>query len=154
MKEVFDTLFYLRNLVLPKLEDARMRKLIGKALDAKVIIPYTGDAERFDDWVTASSHRQDFQTLIGVSQLIIWDYGSAETPESANGLLSLEEKDNLLNNSALGGYLIKVVHADGQKCERCWHWETDIDPHHPKHPTICGRCIRAVEANADPQRTA
>src|ERR1039457_515628 len=27
-----------------------------------------------------------------------------------------------------------VVHADGQKCERCWHWETDIGQN-PEHPT-------------------
>jgi isoleucyl-tRNA synthetase len=38
-----------------------------------------------------------------------------------------------------------VSKADGQKCERCWHWETDIGPEfHPDHPTICGRCVEAV----------
>ena len=37
-----------------------------------------------------------------------------------------------------------VVHADGQKCERCWHWETDVGQN-PEHPTICGRCIEAVK---------
>ena len=36
-----------------------------------------------------------------------------------------------------------VVHADGQKCERCWHWETDIGQN-AAHPTICGRCVEAV----------
>jgi isoleucyl-tRNA synthetase len=35
--------------------------------------------------------------------------------------------------------------ADGQKCERCWHWETDIGSD-PQHPTICGaRCVTAVK---------
>lgn len=36
-----------------------------------------------------------------------------------------------------------VAHASGQKCERCWRWETDvgIDAH---HPTLCGRCVGAV----------
>jgi isoleucyl-tRNA synthetase len=39
-----------------------------------------------------------------------------------------------------------VAHADGQKCERCWHWEMDIGPEfHPEHPTICGRCVEAVK---------
>jgi isoleucyl-tRNA synthetase len=38
-----------------------------------------------------------------------------------------------------------VSKAEGQKCERCWHWETDIGPEfHPNHPTICGRCVEAV----------
>ena len=42
--------------------------------------------------------------------------------------------------------LISVSKANGQKCERCWHWETDIGSEfHPDHPTICGRCIEAVK---------
>jgi isoleucyl-tRNA synthetase len=36
-----------------------------------------------------------------------------------------------------------VSKADGQKCERCWHWETDVGSN-PAHPTICGRCVKAV----------
>jgi isoleucyl-tRNA synthetase len=39
---------------------------------------------------------------------------------------------------------ILVSKADGQKCERCWHWETDIGQN-AEHPTICGRCIEAVK---------
>jgi isoleucyl-tRNA synthetase len=38
---------------------------------------------------------------------------------------------------------ITVSKADGQKCERCWHWETDIGQN-VEHPTICGRCVEAV----------
>ena len=40
-----------------------------------------------------------------------------------------------------------VSKADGQKCERCWHWETDIG-RNAEHPTICGRCIEAVKQSA------
>jgi len=25
------------------------------------------------------------------------------------------------------------------KCERCWHYRTDVG-HDPAYPTICGRC--------------
>jgi isoleucyl-tRNA synthetase len=39
---------------------------------------------------------------------------------------------------------IVVAHADGQKCERCWHWETDVGST-PEHPTICARCVEAVK---------
>jgi isoleucyl-tRNA synthetase len=39
---------------------------------------------------------------------------------------------------------ISVFKADGQKCERCWHWETDVGSN-PEHPTICGRCVEAVK---------
>jgi isoleucyl-tRNA synthetase len=37
-----------------------------------------------------------------------------------------------------------VSKADGQKCERCWHWETDVGSS-PEHPTICARCVEAVK---------
>ena len=36
-----------------------------------------------------------------------------------------------------------VAKADGQKCERCWHWETDLG-RNAEHPTLCGRCVEAV----------
>jgi isoleucyl-tRNA synthetase len=39
--------------------------------------------------------------------------------------------------------LISVSKANGQKCERCWHWETNIGQN-TNHPTICGRCAEAV----------
>jgi len=42
------------------------------------------------------------------------------------------------------GIEIRVEKALGQKCERCWHWETDVGQN-PEHPTICGRCIEAVK---------
>jgi isoleucyl-tRNA synthetase len=39
---------------------------------------------------------------------------------------------------------IQVAKADGQKCERCWHWETDIG-NSREHPTLCGRCVLAIK---------
>jgi len=40
--------------------------------------------------------------------------------------------------------VINALHADGQKCERCWHWETDVGQH-AGHPTLCARCVEAVK---------
>jgi isoleucyl-tRNA synthetase len=61
-----------------------------------------------------------------------------------------DELRELLNVSALAlevdeqeKVTITVAKADGTKCERCWHWEIDIGSH-PDHPTICGRCAKAV----------
>jgi isoleucyl-tRNA synthetase len=39
---------------------------------------------------------------------------------------------------------ISVSKADGRKCERCWHWETDVGQN-KEHPTLCGRCVEAVK---------
>ena len=57
----------------------------------------------------------------------------------------------LVNVSALkitvgDGESVTVAKADGQKCERCWHWETDVGSN-PEHPTICARCVTAVKEN-------
>jgi isoleucyl-tRNA synthetase len=55
----------------------------------------------------------------------------------------------LLNASQLeivpgeGDVQVSVSKAAGQKCERCWHWETDVGSI-AEHPTICGRCVKAI----------
>jgi len=39
---------------------------------------------------------------------------------------------------------VQVAKAEGVKCARCWHWETDVGAD-PQHPTICARCAAAVK---------
>ena len=34
---------------------------------------------------------------------------------------------------------VAVQASTHTKCERCWHWRSDVG-HDPAHPTICGRC--------------
>jgi isoleucyl-tRNA synthetase len=64
-------------------------------------------------------HQDELRELLNVSQLEIQSDGDASTS-------------------------VSVSKADGQKCERCWHWKTDVGSH-PDHPTICARCVKAVE---------
>ena len=40
--------------------------------------------------------------------------------------------------------LINVMRAEGQKCERCWHTETNVGTN-AEHPTLCPRCVEAVK---------
>ena len=112
-------LFEIRNLVLPELEKARQSKLIGKSLDAKVEVTLEDD-----DLVRANvaASKDSVQELLNLSQFEVKFLKKSESPNLP---------------------LVKVAHADGQKCERCWHWETDIGQN-AEHPTICGRCIEAV----------
>jgi isoleucyl-tRNA synthetase len=42
-----------------------------------------------------------------------------------------------------GGVTVRIARAEGQKCERCWHYETDIGAH-ATHPTLCGRCVTVL----------
>jgi isoleucyl-tRNA synthetase len=41
------------------------------------------------------------------------------------------------------GITVRIARAAGEKCERCWHYETDIGQH-PAHPSLCGRCVAVL----------
>ena len=42
------------------------------------------------------------------------------------------------------GLTVRIARAEGQKCERCWHFETDIG-RYLAHPGLCGRCVAVLE---------
>ncbi|MCT0229856.1 isoleucine--tRNA ligase [Synechococcus sp. CS-1324] len=53
-----------------------------------------------------------------------------------------------LVNAELEGLTIRIARAGGEKCERCWHYETDVQDHALTSELtgrICGRC-RAILA--------
>ena len=116
-RATWKSLFELRELALPELEKARQAKTIGKALEAK--LTFTGGTPALTQ---AAENKEALRELLNVSQL-----------EFAPGT-----GENVT---------VSVKKADGQKCERCWHWETDVGSN-PEHPTICGRCVEAVQAAA------
>jgi isoleucyl-tRNA synthetase len=116
-KTIWKNLFALREKVLPELETARQNKLIGKSLDAKANLTIT------NEFVAALNARADLRELLNVSELFV---------EISS--LPVERQKTFC----------VVMRADGQKCERCWHWETDIGQN-AEHPTICGRCVEAVK---------
>ena len=103
-----------REQLLPKLELKRKDKIIGKSLEAKIRL-YIKKGGPIADFAADKKVLEEFRELANVSQFEI-------TEESGADL---------------------VVRADGQKCERCWHWEMDIGKN-KEHPTICGRCVAAV----------
>ena len=57
-----------------------------------------------------------------------------------------EPPAQLLAQACEAGVTVRIARAAGQKCERCWHYETDIG-HHAAHPTICGRCVAVLAQN-------
>ena len=116
-QDTWKKLFEFRELVMPFLEKERQVKTIGKALEAKVTL--SGCAKGSFELTAADA--EPLRELLNVSQL---NFGATD------------------KNS--GAFVVDVSRADGQKCERCWHWETDIGIN-PEHPTICGRCIAAVK---------
>jgi isoleucyl-tRNA synthetase len=115
-------LFKTRAEVLPFLERERQSKTIGKALDAKVTLL----APEATGLALEKVHQDDLKELLNVSQLIL---KSEELPIDLDG-----------------AYQSNIEKADGQKCDRCWHWETDVGVN-PEYPLICSRCVEAEKAN-------
>ena len=139
--EAWSLLFEWRDRILPELEKLRKEKLIGKSLEAKIAIAFTGKSEQFDSLAFVGGNIQFLKELLNVSRLSIWQSDSSPAPQETEGIFSTDELNDV--HSSREGFAIKVLHADGQKCERCWHWETDIGQD-AGHPTLCGRCTKAV----------
>jgi len=62
------------------------------------------------------------------------------------GLAEIEEFLILSNLSvSKGAKEISVAKVSSEKCERCWRHRDEVGSH-AEHPTLCGRCAKAVEA--------
>jgi isoleucyl-tRNA synthetase len=129
-----------RDLVLGELEKARQSKHIGKSLEAKTLIPFSNKLDLFDHAAVHNGDSPMLKEMLNLSQLIMWNVDQDTTPAEAEKIFT----DAELQRARSEGFFVKIVHADGLKCERCWHWETDVGKN-PEHPTICGRCIKAVK---------
>ena len=105
----WEWLFEMREQALPHLEKARQSKLIGKALEAKLVLRVAVPEGLAEGW------REALRELLNVSQLTVESL-EAGSPISAD-----------------------VMRADGTKCERCWHFEIEVGTHaaHPTLCSRC-----------------
>jgi isoleucyl-tRNA synthetase len=71
---------------------------------------------------------------------------NADTNANADTHANADSKQLLIPTSTELGITIGIAKAAGQKCERCWHYETDIGDH-AAHPTLCGRCVAVLAQN-------
>ena len=124
----------LRALVNRQLEACRSGGQLGASLEAQVQLEL---AETDDttatatalQWLAGSAHPQ-------VDNLADWLLVSAlQQGGSAPA--------SVLAEAAEGGITVRIAKAGGEKCERCWHYETDIGSH-SAHPTLCGRCVAVL----------
>ncbi len=53
--------------------------------------------------------------------------------------------DHVYENEDLPGLKIAVERAEGEKCGRCWKYDTTVGAN-SDHPEICSRCLGVVEA--------
>ncbi|MEY4298186.1 MAG: isoleucine-tRNA ligase, partial [Cyanobacteriota bacterium] len=119
----------LRALVNRQLESCRATGQIGASLEAQVQLELSGEAGALAEalqWLEASPHR-------AVDNLADWLLVSTLR-------IGGEAPAVVLQETAEDGVLVRVARAEGDKCERCWHYATDIGQH-TAHPTLCGRCV-------------
>jgi isoleucyl-tRNA synthetase len=114
----WDRLLELREPVQKALELARKEGQIGSSLEAVVTLA-SADGETLD-FLRSFPDLHDLFLTSGV-EFAGAPAGSERTP----------------------GLTVGVQRAAGQKCERCWHWTTDVG-HDPEWPAICARCVRSV----------
>lgn len=108
------------------LEKARQGKdrIIGNSLDAKVMLHST-DAEIQKFLV---ENREKLELALIVSEV--------EIVENIDETFTKGEEATDL--------YIKVLHAEGEKCERCWKYSKELGKD-PEHPTLCPRCASVLK---------
>ena len=119
--EAYNKLFTLRDDIMKALEIARAEKKIGKSLDAKITVFAKDDnkalLDRFSDELAA---------ICIVSSVTV----SGDT--ASEGAFAGE-------NSSIA---VLVENADGEKCDRCWMYTTDIVE--DGEGRICRRCKKNI----------
>ncbi len=118
----WDNLIKLRKEANKVLERARQgeNKIIGNSLDAKVILAVDNTEMK----EVIQKNMKLVEDILIVSELVLAD-AADETFTAA------EETE---------GLSIKVEHASGEKCERCWKYSTELGRVDAEHPTLCPRC--------------
>ncbi|MBW4597064.1 MAG: isoleucine--tRNA ligase [Brasilonema angustatum HA4187-MV1] len=128
---VWQQLRQLRNEVNKVLEEARVKKMIGSSLEAKVLLYVANEQLRSTvKSLNASQNGIDeLRYLFITSQVELLD-----SPEAVQGLEYKLQSD---------AWEIGIVNAEGQKCDRCWNYSTHVGES-TQHPLICERCVSAL----------
>jgi len=124
LSEKWENIRALRAEVTKALEEARKDKLIGHPLDAALEIKLPDTALKAD--------------IEGLTENLndIFIVSSAVVVKSIS--------DTAYHGKDIDGLLIKVTKANGEKCERCWRFDTTIGDN-TDHPTTCERCATALQ---------
>ncbi|SNS83942.1 Isoleucyl-tRNA synthetase [Granulicella rosea] len=117
----------LRSVVLSTLETLRAEKVIGKSLEAEVVIRLSSE----------------FQPALSA---ILRKYSSA-LPELFN--VSAVEVSLVEAEGHSSDPIIDAAASEQPKCERCWRYVADVAGN-VSYPTVCLRCAEALEAIAFP----
>ncbi|QPG26626.1 isoleucine--tRNA ligase [Pantoea sp. SM3640] len=116
------------------IEQARADKRIGGALEATVTL--YADPELAAK-LQALGNELRFVLLTSGAQVA--DYALAN--------------DEAQQSEGLKGLKIALHKAQGEKCQRCWHYTTDVGQN-PEHAEVCGRCYTNVAGDGEQREFA
>ena len=128
LESTIDKILSLREVVTKALEEARVKKVIGHSLGARVVIY----AE--PDWQPLLADHERLKDMFIVSQV---DVAAAEA----------RDEDAVALDGVTGAW-VKVHPADGTKCERCWIIDLSVGKDE-QHSTLCTRCAAVVKSLED-----
>lgn len=117
ISEKWAKIINLKSDVAKELENARVDKIIGHSLNAKVTL-YV-DEKEYEKFL---KEKDLLTTVFIVSSLEI-------------------EKNSRKDEEKIG---IKIEQASGKKCERCWMYSESVGDD-KENPTICHRCSEAIK---------
>jgi len=120
----WERLLDVRKEVTRALEKARIDRRIGHSLDAAVTLSVSDSLHE-----ELLPYADDLRTLFIVSRAVLTK-GTAGGPENESG--------------GLAGLSVSVEAAEEGKCERCWIHDPTVGAD-SDHPTICSRCLSALE---------
>ncbi|MBJ7222806.1 MULTISPECIES: isoleucine--tRNA ligase [unclassified Brenneria] len=129
--EFWTDILKVRSEVNKTIEQARNDKRIGGSLEAAVTL--YADAALADK---LNQLRQELHFALLTSKARVERYENA--PADAQG-------------TELPGLKIALSKAEGHKCPRCWHYESDIGTD-TDYPDICGRCATNVGGKGEERK--
>ncbi|RXE58445.1 isoleucine--tRNA ligase [Acetivibrio mesophilus] len=124
LKEKWDRIIEIRDVVSKALEIARTDKIIGHSLNAKVTIFADESNYGFID-----SIKKDLVTIFIVSDFELKNFDEAG--------------DKYYEDPDVKGLKVSISAASGNKCERCWMISESVGKNNT-HATLCDRCADVV----------
>ncbi len=124
IEEKYESLFNLRDGVMKALELARAEKVIGKSLEASLVIYAKAGSEAMNLF---NEFEEILSTVFIVSKVTLCEDNA---PENAY----FDEET---------GVSVLVAPAEGEKCVRCWMQKDDCTPDEDGQH-LCARCRKAV----------
>ncbi|CAL4319806.1 Isoleucine--tRNA ligase [Buchnera aphidicola (Eriosoma grossulariae)] len=127
--QYWNIIIQIKNEVNKSIENKRNKKIIKNSLESSIILYVKSNLFNI-----LSILKNELKFIFLTSDATIQEYHLAPK--------------NILKNNIIPGLKIYLYRANGHKCQRCWHYFTDINQKKQKSE-LCFRCILNIEGNGE-----